>query len=65
MPDRPAGAGLQQTISGWLTSEDVTADRYATAGYISTAKKHDADVMTAIRDALTGRPWTPPAWTPG
>jgi hypothetical protein len=26
--------------------------------------KHGADIMTAIRDAILGRPWTPPAWHP-
>jgi transposase len=29
-------------------------------GYISTARKHGINVMTAIRDAITGNPWTPP-----
>ena len=58
-------AKTQQKISGRLTSTDVTTNRYAIAGYISTVKKHGADVMTAIRNALSGRPWTPPAWTPG
>ena len=30
-------------------------------GYISTARKHGINVMTAIRDAVTGNPWTPQA----
>jgi transposase len=30
-------------------------------GYISTARKHGTNVMTAIRDAITGNPWKPPA----
>ena len=30
-------------------------------GYISTARKHGVNVMTAIHDAVTGHPWTPPA----
>jgi integrase len=38
---------------------------YAIRGYISTMTKHGADVMAAIRNAILGRPWTPPAWTPG
>jgi hypothetical protein len=29
-------------------------------GYISTAAKHGAEVLTAIRDALFGRHWMPP-----
>ena len=58
-------AKTQQKISGRLTSETVTEHRYAIRGYISTAAKHGADIMTAIRDALAGQPWTPPAWAPG
>lgn len=58
-------AKTQQKISGRLTSETVTADRYAIRGYISTVAKHGADIMTAIRDAICGRPWLPPAWAPG
>jgi transposase len=30
-------------------------------GYISTVRKHGDDVLTALRDAITGNPWTPPA----
>jgi len=30
-------------------------------GYISTARKHGINVMTAIHDAITGNPWKPPA----
>ena len=29
-------------------------------GYISTVRKHGDDVLTALRDAITGKPWTPP-----
>jgi hypothetical protein len=36
----------------------VTEHRYAIRGYISTVVKHGADIMTAIRGALCGRPWT-------
>ncbi len=50
----------QQKISGRLRSETATRNRYAIRGYIDTARKHHADVMTAIRDALTGNPWMPP-----
>jgi transposase len=50
----------QQKISGRLRSETATRNRYAIRGYLDTARKHGADVMTAIRDALTGNPWMPP-----
>jgi transposase len=53
-------AKTQQKISGRLRSEDVTRDRYAIRGYISTAAKHGTGVITALRDALTGNPWMPP-----
>ena len=53
-------AKTQQKISGRLRSETATRNRYAIRGYISTAAKHGTDVMTAIRDALTGNPWMPP-----
>jgi transposase/uncharacterized coiled-coil protein SlyX len=29
-------------------------------GYISTVRKHHDDVLTALRDAITGKPWSPP-----
>ena len=58
-------AKTQQKISGRLTSQTVTAERYAIRGYISTVAKHRADIMTALHDALRGRPWLPPAWAPG
>jgi transposase len=53
-------AKTQQKISGRLRSEQVTRDRYAIRGYISTVAKHGAHVLTAIRDALAGNPWMPP-----
>jgi hypothetical protein len=53
-------AKTQQKISGRLRSETATCNRYAIRGYLDTARKHHADVMTAIRDALTGNPWMPP-----
>ena len=53
-------AKTQQKISGRLRSEKATRDRYAIRGYISTAAKHGASVLTAIRDALEGSPWMPP-----
>jgi transposase len=53
-------AKTQQKISGRLRSEQTTRHRYAIRGYISTAAKHGTDVLTALRDALTGNPWMPP-----
>jgi hypothetical protein len=50
----------QQKISGRLRSETATRNRYAVRGYLDTARKHGADIMTAIRDALAGNPWMPP-----
>jgi len=47
-------AKTQQKISGRLRSETATRNRYAIRGYLDTARKHGADVMTAIRGALTG-----------
>ena len=49
----------QQNISGRLTSEDRTQDRYTIRGYISTAIKHGRNGLTVLRDALIGRPWIP------
>jgi transposase len=50
---------IQQKISGRLTSIKRTEDRYTILGYVSTAAKHGHDKITALRDALTGRPWMP------
>ena len=50
---------IQQKISGRLTSAKRTQDRYSILGYLSTAAKHGIDQITALRDALTGRPWMP------
>jgi transposase len=52
---------IQQNISGRLTSEKATSNRLAIRSYVSTAVKHGVDAMTAIRDAITGDPWMPPA----
>jgi len=53
-------AKTQQKISGRLRSEQVTRYRYAIRGYISTAAKHGQNVLTSLRDAITGTPWMPP-----
>src|SRR5262249_58724889 len=53
-------AKTQEKISGRLRSEHATSHRYAIRGYTSTASKHGAQMLTALRGALTGSPWTPP-----
>ena len=50
---------VQQNISGRLTSEERTRDRYTIRGYLSTATKHGLNQLGVLRDALTGRPWIP------
>jgi transposase len=55
---------VQQNISGRLTSEKRTRDRYTIRGYLSTAAKHGLNMMAALRDALMGRPWMPPQSVP-
>ncbi|MCA1681760.1 MAG: IS66 family transposase [Actinobacteria bacterium] len=52
-------AKVQQNISGRLTSEDRTQDRYTIRGVLSTAAKHGLNTMTVLRDALLGRAWMP------
>jgi hypothetical protein len=52
---------IQQNISGRLTSEKATSNRLTIRSYASTTVKHGVDAMTAIRDAIAGSPWTPPA----
>jgi hypothetical protein len=52
---------IQQNVSGRLTSEDATTSRLTIRSYVSTAVKQGVDAMTAIRDAIAGTPWTPPA----
>jgi Transposase IS66 family len=50
----------QQKISGRLTSTRATQNRLDIRGYIDTARKHGQDVLTVLRSAVTGNPWTPP-----
>jgi transposase len=50
---------IQQNISGRLTSEDRTRDRFTILGYLSTAAKHGLNQMTVLREAILGRPWMP------
>lgn len=50
---------IQQKLSGRLTSEERTRERYTIRGYVSTAAKHGHNMITVVREALTGRPWIP------
>jgi transposase len=50
---------IQQNSSGRLTSTERTKDRYTILGYLNTAAKHGQAKMTALRDAVLTRPWTP------
>jgi hypothetical protein len=50
---------VQQNISGRLTSENRTQDRYTIRGVLSTAAKHGLNMITILGDALRGRPWMP------
>ena len=50
---------VQQNVSGRLTSEDRTQDRYTIRGVLSTAAKHGLNMITILSDALRGRPWMP------
>jgi hypothetical protein len=49
-------AKTQQKISGRLRSEETTRHQYAIRGYISTAARHRASVLTALLDADAARP---------
>ena len=51
---------IQQKISGRLTSEQRTTDRYRIRGYLSTAAKHGHNMIDTLRDAILNQPWTPP-----
>jgi transposase len=55
---RPAKTQLK--ISGCHRSETGAHAWIRVRGYISTVRKNGADVITAVRDAITGNPWTPP-----
>jgi transposase len=56
---RPAKTQLK--ISGCHRSTTGATAWLRVRGYISTARKHGINVLTAIRAAVTGTPWTPPA----
>jgi transposase len=51
----------QLKISGCHRAATGATNWLRVRGYISTVRKHGDDVLTALRDAITGQPWTPPA----
>jgi transposase len=51
----------QLKISGCHRSTTGASAWLRVRGYLSTARKHGINVMTALRDAITGNPWTPPS----
>lgn len=54
---RPAKTQLK--ISGCHRSETGAQNWLAIRGYASTCRKNGIHILTALRDALTGTPWTP------
>ncbi len=48
---------VQQNISGRLTSEKRTQDRYTIRGYLSTAAKHGLNIMDTLHTAILGNLW--------
>lgn len=54
---RPAKTQLK--ISGCHRSASGARAWLRVRGYISTARKHGTNVLTALRDAITGNPWKP------
>jgi transposase len=48
-------------ISGCHRSATTARAWLHIRGYISTARKNGYDVLAALRDAITGNPWTPPS----
>jgi transposase len=51
----------QLKISGCHRATTGATHWLRVRGYISTVRKHGDDILTALRDAITGQPWTPPA----
>jgi transposase len=54
---RPAKTQIK--ISGCHRSEPGARAWLRVRGYISTARKNGINVLEALRDAITGNPWTP------
>jgi hypothetical protein len=56
---RPTKSQLK--ISGCHRSETTAKAWLRIRGYISTVAKHSDNILDALRDAITGNPWKPPA----
>lgn len=54
---------LQQKISGCWRTLTGAETFCAVRSYIATARKHDVNILEALRDAFDGDPWLPPATT--
>jgi transposase len=54
----------QLKISGCHRAATGAQNWLRVRGYISTVRKHGHDVLTALRDAITGNPWRPPQLAP-
>jgi transposase len=52
---------LQTKISGGFRTLEGARNFAAVRGYIATARKQDQNVLAALRQALQGQPWMPPA----
>src|SRR5207249_902681 len=57
---RPLVSPPNSTTPQPSTSTNMTTSQSA-AAVLSTVVKHGINAMTALRDAITGNPWTPPA----
>ena len=62
LPDRDVRpTKTQLKISGCHRSETTAKAWLRIRAYISTVGKHGDNIYDALRDAVTGNPWTPPA----
>ena len=54
----------QLTISGCHRATSGARNWLRVRGYVSTARKHGADTLTALHDAIAGNPWRTPQAAP-